>query len=177
MTQSSGVYSNKKDRKRFNTEMVPSIIYACFVLQNSCESCGCSLDEEAVKAQMRWNQIEEDINKNIPDPIYSCTTGEGVAVRDTLTSFIGQIITHKWHRVQCILHIADHIPFFSAVIIFLEVAKSYGYSLDFLLIRVMFLYYNTCFWRWILAIPCEAFNEKLLSRWCKKLCVNGYVTG
>lgn len=79
----------------FNTEMVPTVIYACFVLHNFCESRGCSLDEEAVKAQMRRNQIEEDINKNIPDPIYSCTTGEGVVVRDTLASFIGQIITHE----------------------------------------------------------------------------------
>jgi len=70
----------------FNTEMVPTVIYACFVLHNFGESRGCSLDEEAVKAQMRRNQIEEDINKNIPDPIYSCTTGEGVVVRDTLAS-------------------------------------------------------------------------------------------
>ena len=79
----------------FNTEMVPTVIYACFVLHNFSESHGCGLDEEAVKAQMRQNQIEEDINKNIPDPIYSCTTGEGVVVKDTLASFIGQIITHK----------------------------------------------------------------------------------
>lgn len=79
----------------FDTEMVPTIIYACFVLHNFCESRGCSLDEEAVKAQMRRNQKEEDINKNIPDPIYSCSTGEGVAVRDTLASYIGQIIAHE----------------------------------------------------------------------------------
>lgn len=78
----------------FNTEMVPTVIYACFVLHNFCESRGCSLDEEAVKAQMGRNQMEEDINKNIPDPVYSCTTG-GVVVRDTLTSFIGQIFTHE----------------------------------------------------------------------------------
>lgn len=31
----------------FNTEMVPAVIYACFVLHNFCESHGCSLDEEA----------------------------------------------------------------------------------------------------------------------------------
>ena len=79
----------------FNTEMVPVVIYACFVLHNFCESRGCSLDEEAVKAQMRRYQIEEDINKNIPDPVYSCTTGVGVVVRDTLGSFIGQIITRE----------------------------------------------------------------------------------
>ena len=80
-----------------NTEMVPTVIYACFVLHNFCESRGCTLDEEAVKAQMRGSQIEEDINKNIPDPVYSCTTGD-VVVRDTLTSFIGQIITHEWYK-------------------------------------------------------------------------------
>lgn len=79
----------------FNTEMVPIVIYACNVLHKFCESRGCSLDEEAVKAEMRRNQIEEYVNKNIPDPVYSCTTGEGVVVRDTFTSFIGEIITHE----------------------------------------------------------------------------------
>lgn len=78
--------------------MVPIVIYACNVLHKFCESRGCSLDEEAVKAEMRRNQIEEDVNKNIPDPVYSSTTGEGVVVRDTFTSFIGEIITHEWHK-------------------------------------------------------------------------------
>ena len=39
------------------------------------------------------------------------------------------------NKVQCILHISNHIPFFS-----LEVAKSYDYSLDFPLSHVVLLY-------------------------------------
>ena len=74
----------------FSIELVPTVVYACFVLHNFCESGGGSLDEEAVKAQIRRNQIEEYMNKNVPDPVYSCTTGEGVVVRDTLTSYICQ---------------------------------------------------------------------------------------
>ena len=72
----------------FNVEQVPTVIYACFVLHNFCESHGCSLDEDAVKAQMRRNQIEEEKYKSIPDPVYSCASGEGVVVRETLTSYI-----------------------------------------------------------------------------------------
>ena len=126
----------------FNTEMVPTVIYACFVLHNFCESHGCSLDEEAVKAQMRQNQIEEDINKNIPDSIYSCTTGEGVVVRDSLASFIGQIITCDGTKeIWRTLHISNRIPFSSMLI--LEIAESYGYSSIFHL--VILCYFILCF--------------------------------
>ena len=74
----------------FSIELVPTVVYACFVLHNFCESGGGSLDEENVKAQIRRNQIEEYMSKNVPDPVYSRTTGEGVVVRDTLTSYICQ---------------------------------------------------------------------------------------
>lgn len=57
----------------FSIQLVPTVVYACFVLHNFCESGGGSLAEVAVKAQIRRNQIEEDMNKSVPDPIYSCT--------------------------------------------------------------------------------------------------------
>ena len=63
----------------FSIQLVPTVVYACFVRHNFCESGGGSLDEEAVKAQIRRNQTEYT-NKNVPDPVYSCTTGEGVVV-------------------------------------------------------------------------------------------------
>jgi len=59
----------------FNIELIPTVIYASFVLHNFCESRSCSLDEGAVKAQVRQNEIEEEMHKNVPDPIYSSTTG------------------------------------------------------------------------------------------------------
>ena len=82
----------------FSIELVPTAVYACFVLHNFCESVGGSLDEEAVKAQIHRNQIEEYMNKNVPDPVYSCTTGEGVVVRQThllhLSKYVSRINKH-----------------------------------------------------------------------------------
>lgn len=49
-----------------NTEMVPTVVNSCFVLHNFCESRGGSLDEEAVEAQVRRNQIQEDIKRAGP---------------------------------------------------------------------------------------------------------------
>ena len=69
-------------------ENIPIVVMACFVLHNFCEWHNNTIDKEAVRAQMEWNCSEESTNKNIPDPIYSCTTGEGELVRKTLTSYV-----------------------------------------------------------------------------------------
>ena len=69
-------------------ENIPIVVMACFVLHNFCEWHNNTIDKEAVRAQMEWNCSEESTHKNIPDPIYSCTTGEGELIRKTLTSYV-----------------------------------------------------------------------------------------
>ena len=69
------ILTRKMDLK---LENIPIVVMACFVLHNFCEwhndtKCNCS---------------EDNTHKNIPDPIYSCTTGEGEQVRKTLTSYV-----------------------------------------------------------------------------------------
>lgn len=69
-------------------ENIPVVVLACFVLHNFCELHNDNIDVEVVKAQMEWNKSQDDLRRNIPDPVYSGTTGEGEAVRETLTKYI-----------------------------------------------------------------------------------------
>ena len=79
------ILSRKMD---LNVTSVPKVILACFVLHNFCELHGCTLDEAQIQAHMKSNQDDEEAHKNVPDPVYSCSSSEGEVVRDTLTSFI-----------------------------------------------------------------------------------------
>ena len=69
-------------------ENIPIVVMACFILENFCEWHNDTIDQEAARAQMECNCSEDNTHKNIPDPIYSCTTGEGKLVRKTLTSYV-----------------------------------------------------------------------------------------
>ena len=51
---------------------------------------------DVVKAQMEWNKSEDILHKNIPDPVYSGTTGEGEAIRHTLTQYIHINMPHNY---------------------------------------------------------------------------------
>ena len=53
-------------------EIVPAVVYSCFVLHNFCDSKNYSgLDEEEAEAQIMRHQLEEQNNINLPDHIYS----------------------------------------------------------------------------------------------------------
>ena len=67
-------------------EKIPTLIHACFVLHNFCERHNQFVDEEQVKVQMEISKRNE--NKNIPDPIFSCSDGEGEVIRKVLTDYI-----------------------------------------------------------------------------------------
>lgn len=71
-----------------NLETVPKVILTCFILHNLCELHNDDIDENAVSNQVSRNIMEENTYRNVPDPVYSCTTGEGETVRDTLTKFV-----------------------------------------------------------------------------------------
>ena len=74
----------------FKFDMVPTMIYACFVLHNYCDLNHNSLDQDEIESQMQRHQLEEERNKNTPDPVYSSNNDEGEYVRSILTDYIGQ---------------------------------------------------------------------------------------
>ena len=84
--KSTLVYSNQENG--FEIGNIPIVVMACFVLHNFCKWHNDTIDQEAARAQMEWNCSEDNTHKNIPDPIYSCTTGEGELVRQTLTGYV-----------------------------------------------------------------------------------------
>ena len=51
-------------------EILPTVIYACFILHNYCEKNKLYVDEEVVKSQIEIFRINEENCKNIPDPIF-----------------------------------------------------------------------------------------------------------
>ena len=60
-----------------NLETVPKVILTCFILHNLCELHNDDIDENAVSNQVSRNIMEENTYRNIPDPVYSCTTAWG----------------------------------------------------------------------------------------------------
>ena len=80
-------------------ENIPIFVMACFVLHNYCEIHNDSIDMDAVKAQMEWNKSADILHKNIPDPVNSGTTGEGEAIRETLTQYIHINMPHNYYDI------------------------------------------------------------------------------
>ena len=69
-------------------ESVLVVVYACFVLHNFCEKNKSYVDEDQVKSQIELNKRNENQNKDMLDPIYSCNAGEGEVVRRIITNYI-----------------------------------------------------------------------------------------
>ena len=69
-------------------DLVPTIIYVCFVLHNYCEKNNMYIDEDLVECQIECMKENEARFNNVPDPIYSSDVGEGSVVRRTLTELI-----------------------------------------------------------------------------------------
>ena len=79
------ILTRKMDLK---LEIIPKVILTCFILHNFCELHNSPIDEDIVKSQISRNMAEETAHQNVPDPVYSSTTGEGETVRDTLVQYI-----------------------------------------------------------------------------------------
>ena len=86
-----GILTRKMDLK---LEMVPVVVYSCFVLHNFCEKHKSYINEELVKVQKEHLEYSEVLHRNIPDPTYSIDEGEGAIVRKTLTSYVKDCINH-----------------------------------------------------------------------------------
>ena len=73
-------------------EVVPFVVYACFVLHNLCEFHNSYIDEELVRKQQEHIAKNEREHKNTPDPIYSINEAEGEVTRTVLTKLISNNI-------------------------------------------------------------------------------------
>jgi len=69
-------------------EMLPNIVYTCFVLHNYCEKNHCDVD----KSQAETIAIQEKSYPSTPDKTFSCITPEGGKVRDTIAEFFNQYL-------------------------------------------------------------------------------------
>ena len=76
------VLTRKVDLNLTTVPTVPTVIHACFVLQNFCEMNSTCIDKELVRSQIQVAAAAQ--NKAIPDLIYSCNSSELEAVRDTI---------------------------------------------------------------------------------------------
>ncbi|XP_028416187.1 putative nuclease HARBI1 [Dendronephthya gigantea] len=79
------ILSRKMDLK---LTTVPKNVLACFVLHNFCELHHDDIDVELVRNQIARNITDENMHRDFPDPVYSGNTGEGEAIRNTLTEYI-----------------------------------------------------------------------------------------
>ena len=80
-----GILTRKMDLK---LKTVPIVIYSCFVLHNICEENNIYIDDGLVNTQINCIKSNEEAHRNIPDPIFSCDSGEGKVARNILTKFI-----------------------------------------------------------------------------------------
>ena len=69
------------------------VIYSCFVLHNICEQNKSYVDEDLVKRQLALQRRNEQEHRNVPDPVYSCDTGEGEVVRKHITEYFAACLS------------------------------------------------------------------------------------
>ena len=81
------ILTRKIDHK---SEVIPALVYSCFVLHNYCERKSNCINEDELRAQVSRLRNEEERMPNVPDPVYSCVSGEGEYVRSVLTRYIQQ---------------------------------------------------------------------------------------
>ena len=77
-----------KRKMDLKLEILPTVIYACFILHNYCEKNKLYNDEEVVKSQLEILKKNEKNYKNVPDPIFSFNCSEGMITRKTITQYI-----------------------------------------------------------------------------------------
>ena len=78
-----------------NLDILPVVVYACFVLHNFFEQNNSFVEQELVKQQCKVQIKNQQEAKKIPDPIFSGTLDEGEIVRNIITSYteknVGQV--------------------------------------------------------------------------------------
>eukprot|EP00794_Sanderia_malayensis_P020675 gene20675-biopygen17064 len=71
-------------------EHVPSIVYACFVLHNFCESRKASINQEAVNKEVNNEQVLQDCHHHQEQgQVHSYNSARGALVRDSFKKYFG----------------------------------------------------------------------------------------
>ncbi|XP_046845606.1 protein ALP1-like [Xenia sp. Carnegie-2017] len=74
----------------------PNVVLACFVLHDFCKLYHDEIDAELVRYRMAENITNKNMYINAPDLVYSDNTGDGEAIRNTLTKYIQVQLPHKY---------------------------------------------------------------------------------
>ena len=69
-------------------EILPTVIYACFILHNYCEKNKLYIDLEVVKSQREILKKNEKNYKNVPEPIFLFDCGEDTITRKAITQHL-----------------------------------------------------------------------------------------
>ena len=85
LTSLKAILTRKMDLK---LEILPTVIYACFILHNYCEKNKLYIDEKVVKSQIEILKNNEENYKNVPGPKISFDCGEGTLTRKKITQYI-----------------------------------------------------------------------------------------
>ena len=57
--------------------IIPTVSYACFFIHDFCEQNKVYIDESQYKNKLTLKKLNEELYKNMPEPIYSYDGGEG----------------------------------------------------------------------------------------------------
>ncbi|XP_046853992.1 putative nuclease HARBI1 [Xenia sp. Carnegie-2017] len=89
-------FLNRKVDIKF--DLVPTVIYSCFVLHNFCEQNGdFLLNEKEIYLQVIQHVQDEDTTPNVPDQIYSCNNLDGETVHSLLTDYITHNLPYNYY--------------------------------------------------------------------------------
>ena len=74
-------------------EHVPTLIYACFILHNFCESRKVYLHQEAVNMEMHGERSNQDcVHHSVQDRLYSYNSNRGSIVREGFKEYFGNFL-------------------------------------------------------------------------------------
>lgn len=110
-TFESQVENLNKKKNDLSLQFVPTLVLACFQLHNFCEYRNNYLDEEEVIRQIQSNNSEEALHKHLPDPVYSSTNAEGIAVRKILKTYVQQNLPEEYVQTNDINTLFDWTMF------------------------------------------------------------------
>ena len=71
-----------------NLDILPVVVYACFVLHNFCEQNNCFVEQDLVWQQCQVQVKNQEEAKDVPDPVFSGNLDEGDVIRNIITSYI-----------------------------------------------------------------------------------------
>ncbi|XP_028412532.1 protein ALP1-like [Dendronephthya gigantea] len=78
-----------------NLDLLPTVVYACFVLHNFCEQKNCFVDQELVQQQYEVQINNQQLAKNVPHHVFSGNLDEGDVIRNIITSYIEKNLTKQ----------------------------------------------------------------------------------